>query len=274
MKQVFTAKTVAEAKALAVSAFNVTEDRITFNVLEEPKKTLFGFKGEARVEAEYEQTKPEMAADYIKAVMMAMGFECPEIAISDIEGGALLDISGEGAEGIIGRRGEVIDAMQYLASLVCNRSDKDYYRISTDCDGFRARRKVQLEELAKKMVSKAKRTGRTVALEPMNPYERRIIHAAVSEIEGATSRSTGEEPYRKVLISSTERKPYNRDSKGEGRGDRRGRGGRDGRKGGRGKREDFKARSLDISSSFEKDYKKPKLEDDTLGAGLYAKIEF
>ncbi len=274
MKQLFTAKTVADAKALAVAEFGVNEERITFTVLEEPKKGLFGMKGEAKVEAEYEPSKPEVAADYIKEVMMAMGFACPDIEISEIEGGALLDISGEGAEGIIGRRGEVIDAMQYLASLVCNRSDKDYYRISTDCDGFRARRKVQLEELAKKMVAKAKRTGRTVALEPMNPYERRIIHAAVSEIEGATSRSTGEEPYRKVLISSTEKKPYNRENKGDGRGERRGRGGRDNRRGGRGKREDFKARSLDISSSFEKDYKKPKLEDDTLGAGLYAKIEF
>ncbi len=239
MKQLLTAKTVAEAKAQAVATFGVAEERITFTVLEEPKKTLFGMKGEAKVEAEYEPTKPEIASEYIKNVMEAMGFERPEIAVSEIEGGALLDISGEGAEGIIGRRGEVIDAMQYLASLVCNKSDKDYYRISTDCDGFRARRKVQREDLARKMVSKAKRTGRTVALEPMNPYERRIIHAAVSEIEGATSRSTGEEPYRKVLISSTEKKSYNRDNKGEGRGDRRSRGSRNDRRGSRAKLEDF-----------------------------------
>ena len=272
MKQIFNAKTVAEAKALAVSEFGVAEERIVVNILEEPKKGLFGMKGEAKVEAEYEMTKPEVAAQYIKDVMVAMGFECPEIAISDIEGGACLDISGEGAEGIIGRRGEVIDSLQYLASLVCNKSDKDYFRISTDCDGFRARRKVQLEELAKKMVSKAKRTGRTVALEPMNPYERRIIHAAVSEIEGATSRSTGEEPYRKVLISSTEKRPYNRDGKSDGK--RGGGRGRNDRKGGRKPREEFKARSLDISSSFEKDYKKPKPEDEMIGSGLYSKIEF
>ena len=266
MKQIFNAKTVDEAKALAVSTFNVDESRITFTVLEEPKKTLFGgLKGEAKVEAEFELSRPEVAAEYIKEVMVAMGFEKPEIEISDIEGGSLLEISGEGADGIIGRRGEVIDAIQYLASLTCNKTSKDYYRISTDCNGFRAKRKVQLEELAKKMVAKAKKTGRTVALEPMNPYERRIIHAAVSEIEGATSRSTGEEPYRKVLISSTERRSY--------RGDRN-----NDRKGGRGRgtrkpREEFKARSLDISSSFEKDYKKPKPEDE-IGSGLYSKIEF
>ena len=158
--------------------------------------------------------------------------------------------------------------MQYLASLVANRTDKNYYRIATDCCGFRAKRKVQLEELAGKMVAKAKRTGRTVALEPMNPYERRIIHAAVSEIENATSRSVGEEPYRKVLISSTER-PANYHRRGDQKpGDRRNGGRRNGRR-----REEFKARSLDISSSFEKDYKKPKPEDE-MGAGLYSKIEF
>lgn len=269
MKQVFNAKTVAEAKAQAVSTFGVEEERITFNILEEPKKGLFGMKGEAKIEAEYEPTKPEVAVDYVKKVMAAMGIEGVNITVSDIEGGSSLDISGEGATAIIGRRGEVIDALQYLASLTANKSDKDYYRIALDCDDFRARRKVQLEELAKKMVSKAKRTGRTVALEPMNPYERRIIHAAVSEIEGATSRSTGEEPYRKVLISSTEKSSYNRGSK-PGSGKKPG-GRRNDR---RGKREDFKARSLDISSSFEKDYKKPKPEDEMLGAGLYSKIEF
>lgn len=272
MKQIFTAKTVDEAKALAAGEFNADIEKITFTVLEEPKKTLFGMKGEAKVEAEYEKSKPELAADYIVSVMTAMGFESPEVEISDIEGGSLLEIKGEGAEGIIGRRGETLDALQYLASLVANRSDRNYYRIATDCCGFRAKRKVQLEELARKMVAKSKKIGRTVALEPMNPYERRIIHAAVSEMENATSRSVGEEPYRKVLISSTERaeRPYRsrRDGDRNDRNDRNGKGRRNGRR-----REEFKARSLDISSSFEKDYKKPRPEDE-IGSGLYSKIEF
>ncbi len=266
MKQVFTAKTVDEAKALAAKEFGAPEEKITFTILEEPKKGLFGMKGEAKLEAEYEPSKPEIAADYIVTVMESMGFATPTVEIRDIEGGSLLEIKGEGVEGIIGRRGETLDALQYLASLVANRSDRNYYRIATDCCGFREKRKAQLEELAGKMVAKAKRTGRTVALEPMNPYERRIIHAAVSQIENASSRSVGEEPYRKVLITSTDPdRPYRK------RDDRKG-GRPNGRKGGR-RREDFKARSLDISSSFEKDYKKPKPEDE-MGTGLYSKIEF
>lgn len=276
MKQIFTAKTVDEAKALAAQEFKTDIEKITFAILEEPKKTLFGMKGEAKIEAEYEKSKPELAADYIITVMESMGFETPEVEISDIEGGSLLEIKGEGVEGIIGRRGETLDALQYLASLIANKSDRNYYRIATDCCGFRAKRKVQLEELAAKMVAKSKKTGRTVALEPMNPYERRIIHAAVSEIENATSRSVGEEPYRKVLISSTERseRPYRgrRDIDRSDRSDRNDRNGKGGRRNGR-RREEFKARSLDISSSFEKDYKKPKPEDE-IGSGLYSKIEF
>lgn len=269
MKQIFTAKTVDEAKAAAAKEFGTDIEKIAFTVLEEPKKGLFGMRGEAKVEAEYEKSKPEVAADYIITVMKSMGFENPTVEITDIEGGSLLEIKGEGVEGIIGRRGETLDSLQYLASLAANRADRNYYRIATDCCGFRAKRKVQLEELARKMVAKAKRTGRTVALEPMNPYERRIIHAAVSEIENASSRSVGEEPYRKVLISTTERREGGyRGRRNDRNGDRR----NGNRKGGR-RREDFKARSLDISSSFEKDYKKPKPEDD-MGAGLYSKIEF
>lgn len=274
-----TAKTVEEAKALLAQEFGVSEDKISFTVIEEPKKSLFGLKGEAKVEGEYTESKADIAARYVKSVMVAMGFEEPNVTVTETEEGAVLELTGEGVDGIIGRRGEYIDSLQYLASLACNKQDKEFYRITLDCDGFRARRRGQLEDLARKMAAKAKRTGRTVSLEPMNPYERRIIHSTVTEIEGVTSRSVGEDPYRKVLISSTERRPYennNRryDNRNNGRGGRNNnqrQGGYRNRQGGR--RNDFKARSLDISSSFEKDYKKPKPEDE-LGSGLYSKIEF
>ena len=268
VKKEFTAATVEEAKQAASAEFGVPEEQITFKIIEEPKKGIFGkVKGEAKVEAEYEPpvvlTKADIAKNYMLSVIAAMGIENAEINVSETENGAMFDIDSPEIEELIGKKGELLDAFQYLSSLVCNKADRDYYRISTDCAGFRERRKAQLEELARKIAANVKKTGRTSALEPMNPYERRIIHAAVSEIEGVTSRSTGEEPYRKVLISSTERRPRNNDYRGKG-----------GKRGGNNNRRDRKPKAhYDITTSFEKDYKRPKPED-TLNAGLYGKIEF
>lgn len=260
MKEIFTAKSVEEAKALACEKFGVNEDKITFEVIEEPKKSLFGkIKGEAKVEAEYTETKADLSVKYIKNVLLAAGIKNVTAEVKEIENGAEIELGGEDIESFIGKKGEALDSLQYLASLACNKIDRDYFRISIDCNGFRERRKTQLEELAKKMSANVKKNGRTAALEPMNPYERRIIHAAVSEIEGVTSRSVGEEPYRKVLISSTEKRAF----KGEKRE----------RRGGK-KNFSRPQKSFDITTSFEKEYKKPKPEDTMTGAGLYSKIEF
>lgn len=262
MQKIFTGKTVEEAKSAAVAEFGVGEERITFTVLEEPKKGFLGItKGEAKVEAVYELTKAEIAADYIRKILAEMGMEA-ELTVTEIEGGALIEITGEGIGTIIGRRGETIDSIQYLASMVCNKGDKDYYRITVDSCGYREKRKQTLEELALKIAKNVQKTGRTSALEPMNPYERRIIHSAVSTVEGVTSRSVGEEPYRKVIISST--KP--RYDKKRGNKGGKGRGGKGGYRKGQPPRE------MDLKTSFEKDYKRPKPEDE-INAGLYGKIE-
>ena len=265
MKQVFTAATVEEAKQLAANVFGTSEENITFNVLEEPKKGLFGkIKGEAKVEAEYTETKTSIAVKYIKNVLEAMEISNAAVTAQETEDGAVIEIGGDGFEEMLGKKGELLDSLQYLASLVCNKIDKEYFRISTDCNGFREKRKAQLEELARKIANNVKKNGRSSALEPMNPYERRIVHAAVSEIEGVTRQSKGEEPYRKVIISSTNPRKFD-DRGGFKRG---GRGRRDrGSRGGRSK-------GFDITTSFEKDYKKPKPEDSMKGAGLYSKIEF
>lgn len=258
----FTAKTVEEARQMAAEEFGVPEDRITVEVIEEPKKGLFGkTKGDAKIKACYEETKTDIAKGYIMAMINDMGVENVTIETDESEDGVKFEIVADGFEELIGKKGELLDALQYLASLACNKINKEYYRISIDSCGFREKRKQYLIELTKKIAESVKKNGRTSALEPMNPYERRIVHATVSEIEGVTSKSVGEEPYRKVLISSTERR--------ERRGDDR-RGGR--RNGGRHQRP---VKSLDISTSFEKDYKKPKPEDTMeLGSGLYSKIEF
>lgn len=259
MKEIFTAKSVDEAKGLASEKFGVSIEKINFSILEEPKKSLFGkLKGEAKVEAEYELTKLDVSVNYIKNVLGAMGIKNVTCQVTEVENGAEIEINGDDIESFIGKKGEALDSLQYLTSLACNKIDRDYFRISLDSNGFRERRKEQLEELARKMAANVKKNGRTSALEPMNPYERRIIHAVVSEIEGVTSRSVGDEPYRKVLISSTEKKPF--------KGDRKG--------GPRGKRNSRPQKSFDITTSFEKEYKKPKPEDNMTGAGLYSKIEF
>lgn len=266
MKEIFTAASVEEAMLAAAESFGVERDKITFEIIEEPKKGLFGkIKGEAKVQAEYEPpTKTDVAAAYIKDILDKMGIENASVIPQEIENGVSFEINGDGFEELIGKKGELLDALQYLSSLVSNKIDREYFRITTDCNGFRERRREQLEKLAVKIANNVKKNGRTSALEPMNPYERRIIHAAVSEIEGVTSKSVGEEPYRKVIISSTEKKPYRSGGyKGKGGGKR-----------GNGRRSKPKPH-YDITTSFEKDYKKPKPEDDLdLGSGLYGKIEF
>ena len=269
MKQEFSAPTVEEAKALAAQEFGVSEDKINFTVIEEPKKSLFGkVKGDAKVEAEYTETKTDITVKYIRRVLRGMGVENITIDVTEIENGISLEINGDGFEEMIGGKGELLDSLQYLASLVCNKVDREYFRITTDSNGFRERRKKQLEELAAKIANNVKKSGRSSALEPMNPYERRIIHAAVSEIEGVTSQSKGEDPYRKVIISSTNpRRGGGRDFKRGGKGGNRRNGG--GRKGGRRPQ----STGFDFTTSFEKEYKKPKPEDSMLGSGLYSKID-
>lgn len=271
MKKEFIAKTVEEAKALASEEFGVSEDKISFEILEEPKKGFLGIgASEARISAEYTMSKAETAADYIKKIIGEMGIE-GELNITENEDGAVIDIVGDTTGAVIGRRGETLDAIQYLASMCANRGDKEYYRITVDSCGYREKRKAILEELAAKISRSVLKTGRSSTLEPMNPYERRIIHSAVSEIEGVTSKSIGEEPYRRVVISSTNPRPERKFDDRRGRGDRRGKNG----KYGRDRKPEYKPHSMDLmKTSFEKDYKKPKPEDSELYSGdLYGKID-
>ena len=302
MKNVFIGKTVEEAKMKAAEAFGVSESEIRFTVLEEPKKGFLGImKGEARVEAEYEEAEPvfseavsetgraeeisvseetpaqesapkpakkfdgnkaEAAVEYILNIFDKMGVKA-EYTYEETEDGVIITLNSDDTSYIIGRRGENLDAIQYLASMFCNRIDDEYYRVVLDSNGYREKRKKTLEDLAKKIAKNVLRSGRSTVLEPMNPYERRIIHSMISEIEGVSSRSVGEEPYRKIIISSLVKKERRHGDKRGGKGG--------GRRGG-GRNRNFEPKSLDLKTSFEKDYKKPKPEDD-LKAGLYGKIE-
>ncbi len=297
MEKEFTAKTVDEAKALAAQEFGVSVDDIEFEILEQPRKGLFGTRGEARVKAFYEEKAAEapaaaeevpaiseaedieeeaetsalpadfdiensekvrLAKQYLMDVLHALKLENFEINAVRRDNNIVLDITGEKLGVVIGRRGETLDSLQYLTILASNRTEENYCRISVDCNGYRDKRKETLESLAKRTSAKVIKQGRKIALEPMNPYERRIIHSCVAEIEGVSSHSTGVEPYRKVVIYADRPKYDNR--RGGGRRDRDDHG--DARA-----IRNYKS-SGGFSTSFEREYKRRTYEpDETAGAG-------
>ncbi|MBQ8724283.1 MAG: KH domain-containing protein [Oscillospiraceae bacterium] len=212
------------------------------------------------------------ARAYIIAIYEKMGVSV-NVAVSRTHNGILMNVTSDVKSGtIIGRRGETLDSIQYLASIIANRGREDYSRIMLDSNGYRVKRRKTLEQLADKISRNVIRSGRSTTLEPMNPYERRIIHSRIAEVEGVVSHSVGEDPYRKVVVA-----PVGGSRRG-GRNDNRNRSGnnRGGRRPYREKRpEDFKPSNLDnMKTSFEKDYKKPKPEDEmNFTTGLYGKIE-
>ena len=183
-------------------------------VIDEPEKKILGLFGgkEARVRAYILPTPGENAADYLKVVLEKMGVGNVKIDIKEEESAAELTIDGDDIGFIIGHRGETLDSLQYLASLVANQTRDKYFRLTLDVGSFREKRKETLENLGTKMAMRAIRTGRNQPLEPMNPYERRIIHTAVQNIEGAKSWSEGEDMARHVVIGpeNGERRDRNR----------------------------------------------------------------
>ncbi|MDR0991591.1 MAG: protein jag [Ruminococcus sp.] len=286
MREEFKASTIEEAKAAAAAKFSAAIADIEFTVLEEPKKGLFGIgKTDAAVLAVYEpKTKGVVAYNYVKEILRNMGIG-NEVVLREENENAFIDIVGDAGGVIIGRRGETLDAVQYLASMCANKGTKDYFRVTLDCNGYREKREDILRDLAKKLSSGVLRSGKSASLEPMNPYERRIIHSAVSEIEGVSSKSIGEEPYRRVVISSLNppkfTKSFDRPKRPDGRGDRPQRTGGGDRRNGtdrdrRPKKDgDLPRKPVDMmKSSFEREYKKPKPEDTMLGAGsLYDRLD-
>lgn len=181
----------------------------------QPRVSNVSKKAEA-LKTEEISEKEAKAKDYIASVLDAAGLKA-NFEISREHGGSYINIVGDGLGMVIGRRGETLDALQYLAGLVANRADGDYLRLTVDCGDYRVKRKGTLEALARKLASQVLKTNISKTLEPMNPFERRIIHATVSEIEGVSSSSIGEEPNRRVVITSPSAKSASRSSY---RGDR------------------------------------------------------
>ncbi len=216
------AASVEEAKALIAAELEADIQDIVFTVEQEPQKKTFGLFGGANaiVKGVYEvqESAAEIAANYLREVLKAMGAEAT-VVIKDEENGCCLSIEGENLGFIIGRRGDTLDALQYLTGLVANRVDEEYYRVTIDIGNYREKREQALKGLAHKMASQAARTGRKNSLEPMNPYERRLIHTAVQDVKGATSWSVGTEPNRYVVVGPSDDNPNkNRRRGGRGRG--------------------------------------------------------
>ncbi len=279
---IVTAKTVEEAQRLAAEQLGVAESMVRFTVLEEPKKGLFGAKKDAKVEAvvdmleeapapeepasspaalsEEHQNKLRLAQEYLTSVLCAMSLPDITQTVTVEEDSAVINLEGDGVGVIIGRRGETLDSLQYLTSLVANRGGGSYFRITLDSGNYREKRKEALRGLARRISRSALKTGRSSTLEPMNPYERRIIHSAISEIEGVESKSIGEEPNRRVVISSLNPQP-------SGGGDRRSRRRRDRDRGFTPTRYDKKTGEMQKGdfvsikkSSFEEEYKNRQID--------------
>ena len=219
--------TVEQAFANACRELGVETTDAEFEILEMPTKKTFGLFGgsPARVRAYIEEPDPveerdpaEEAAAYLKNVLGKMGLSQASVEIQREEAGAALTLSGDDIGFIIGHRGETLDALQYLASLVANHVDGTYYRITLDVGNYREKRKETLEALGKKMAARAVKTGRNSSLEPMNPYERRIIHTAVQTVPGAKSWSEGVDQGRHVVIGPEggERPQPRRSDRGRG----------------------------------------------------------
>lgn len=209
------------------------------------------------------EKKVGRAVTYLENVLGNMQLPTAQVEVIRGAEGTTLKVTGEGLGAMIGRRGETLDSLQYLTGLAANRGDDSYYRITVDCENYREKRIGTLEALATRMAEKAVRTGRSQHLEPMNPFERRVIHAAVSEVEGATSSSIGEEPGRHVVISSKSRPQGGRDR------DRRGGGIRGPRPGGPRRTEP----SRDVAAPAEPTTKRAEAPKEAEEFSLYSKIE-
>jgi len=199
----FTAKTVDEALTNALVSLETTSDRVEYEVIEKETSGIFGiFSKPAKIRVKVKSDEKEIAADYLKKIFDAMEIVADIDIKFDKEAKQMdIELSGDEMGILIGKRGVTLDSLQYLVSLVVNRNSEDYIKVKIDTENYRERRKETLENLARNLAHKVKRIHRPVYLEPMNPYERRLIHSTLQKDKYVETHSEGEEPYRKVVIT-------------------------------------------------------------------------
>jgi len=195
------AKTVEKAIEEALAELKAAREEVEIEILDEGSKGFLGFGSRDAVVKVSRKFNPEkVAKDFLREMFIAMGI-IVNIETELKEKQLLINLSGDDKGILIGKRGQNIDSIQYLVNLVVNKGNAPYLSITIDTENYRQRRKDTLESLAYNLAKKVKQTGKKVVLEPMNPYERRIIHSSLQNNKYVTTYSEGEEPYRNVVIA-------------------------------------------------------------------------
>ena len=197
-------RTDEEAIAAGLAQLQKSRDEVSVEVLERAKKGVLGIgHSDALVRLSYEvaDTQRDKVERYLRGLLDCMGIDA-DIEITENEGGAICaNLSGSGMGSVIGRRGETLDAIQHLVNYSVNRGNDKRMHISVDAENYRSKREGSLIRLAEKMAAKAVKYKRSMALEPMNSYERHVIHTALQNYEGVSTASTGVEPNRRVVVT-------------------------------------------------------------------------
>ncbi len=199
----FSAKTADEALTNALIQLETTSDQIEYEVIEEEKNGILGlFSKPARIRVRKKEDVTTVVRTFLMKTFDAMNLKVDvEMEMDELEGQINIELKGEEMGMLIGKRGQTLDSLQYLTSLVANKKTDTYIKIKIDTENYRQRRKETIENLAKNVAGKVKKTGRPAFLEPMNPYERRIIHAALQADKYVDTHSEGDEPHRKVVVT-------------------------------------------------------------------------
>lgn len=205
-------KTIDEAVNEALKELNTTKENVEIEVINEGKRGILGLGAEdAVVRVKMEVTPLQKAEKYLKDVIKSFGIEV-QLNGSYEDESVRVEIIGDSEEvgKVIGRRGDTLDALQYLTSLVVNKGEENYIRVTIDTENYRGKREETLIKLAKRTAGIVARTRKSITLEPMNPNERRIIHSALQEYRNVTTYSTGKDPHRCIVIT-TKKKEYGDD---------------------------------------------------------------
>ena len=197
------AKTVDEALTEASISLGIPSSEIEYEVVEKGSTGFLGIGSKnAVIKARKKFSVEESVKEFLKSVFSAMEMEVEIIVkINEEEKTIDVELKGEDMGILIGKRGQTLDSLQYLTNLAVNKNSENYYKVKVDTEDYRKRRKDTLENLAKNIAYKVKRTKRSVELEPMNPFERRVIHSALQNDRFVTTHSEGEEPYRHVVVT-------------------------------------------------------------------------